>query len=281
MSNKNEDSKLKRELKSWGIVILVAIGLKLTVIEAYQIPTGSMEKTVLIGDFILGKKFTFGTRTPSWIGIPFTDIGFDIPYFRLPGFRSPESGDILIFKYPENTRLNYIKRCIGGPGQTVEIIDGQAVVDGQEFENPEFSQFTDDVLQKDYRESGIFPPTAGNRDNYGPIYVPAEGDTLFYGQTNPYIIKNVVELAGHEFKIRFNKMMIDNKEQDYYVVEQDHYFMMGDNRHNSFDSRYWGFVPFDYVLGNPLITYLSWNKNVHLYNFYKVIRWNRIGNIPQ
>jgi len=281
MSNKKEDSKFVREIKSWAVVILIAIGLKSTVVEAYQIPTGSMEKTVLIGDFILGKKFTFGTRTPSWIGIPFTRMGFDIPYFRLPRYRSPQSGDIIIFKYPLDTHLNYIKRCIGGPGQTVEIIEGQAYVDGKIFENPAHSQFTDRILPENYREKDIFPPGAGNRDNYGPIYVPAKGDTLRYGEDNVYLIQNAVKLAGHTFRVKFNKMVIDGRESDYYVVEQDHYFMMGDNRHNSSDSRYWGFVPFDYIMGNPLITYLSWNKGTRLYKLHKIIRWNRIGNIPK
>ena len=281
MSNNIQESTFKREVKSWAVVILIAIGLKSTVIEAYQIPTGSMEKTVLIGDFILGKKFPFGTRTPSWIGIPFTKIGFKVPYIRLPRFRSPKSGDIIIFKYPRDTSLNYIKRCIGGPAQTVEVRKGQAYVDGKIFKNPEYSQFTDQILPKTFREPQIFPPTAGNRDNFGPIYIPAENDTLFYKKDNIYIIKNVAELAGHTLKIRKGKMLIDNKSVEYYVVEQDHYFMMGDNRHNSSDSRYWGLVPFDYILGNPVITYLSWQRGTPLYKLHKIIRWNRIGNIPK
>jgi len=281
MKKNKEESKLIYELKSWAVVILIAVGLKSTVVEAYQIPTGSMEKTVMIGDFILGKKFTFGTRTPSWIGIPFTRIGFNIPYIRLPKFRTPQSGDIVIFKYPEDTHLNYIKRCIGAPGQTVEVREGQAYVDGKIFKNPEHSQFIDTMYPKTLREPMIFPPTAGNRDNYGPIYVPAKGDTLEMNKENIYIIKNVAELAGHKFQIRFNKMLIDGKEAEYYVVEQDHYFMMGDNRHNSSDSRYWGFVPFDYVMGNPLITYLSWDKHVKIIDVFHKIRWWRIGNIPK
>lgn len=281
MKARRRESAFVRELKSWGIVILIAIGLKSTVVEAYQIPTGSMEKTVLIGDFILGKKFTFGTRTPSWIGIPFTKIGFEIPYFRLPRFKSPKSGDVIIFKYPEDTSLNYIKRCIAGPGQTIEIIEGQAYVDDKIFANPPYSQFTSQLYRKDFRESDIFPPNAGNRDNYGPVYIPAEGDTLYFETENYYIIKNVAELAGHEVYNDEGIFHIDNEPAEYYVVEQDHYFMMGDNRHNSWDSRYWGFVPFDYVLGNPLITYLSWQRGVPFYRLNKFIRWNRIGYIPQ
>ena len=281
MKINRQESAFKREVKSWAVVILIALGLKATVIEAYQIPTGSMEKTVLIGDFILGKKFTFGTRTPSWIGIPFTKIGFHIPYLRLPKFRSPKSGDIIIFKYPEDTSLNYIKRCIAGPGQTVEIKNGQAYVDGKIFKNPKYSQFTDQILVDSFQERDIFPPTAGNRDNYGQVYVPAKGDSLYFQKNNFYIIKNVAELAGHKVTLRKGKMIIDNTPIDHYVVEQDHYFMMGDNRHNSWDSRYWGFVPYDYVLGNPLITYLSWQRGTPIHRLDKLIRWSRIGNIPR
>lgn len=281
MKAERKKSTLIRELKSWAVVILIAVGLKSTVVEAYQIPTGSMEKTVLIGDFILGKKFIFGTRTPSRIGIPFTKIGFNIPYIRLPRFKSPKSGDIMIFKYPVDPSLNYIKRCIGAPGQTVKIISGQVYVNDKIFPNPPYSQFSDRILPKTYRENDIFPPAAGNRDNYGPIYVPAKGDTLYYGKENFYVIKNVAELAGHQVSIEDGKMIIDNHRVDYYIAEQDHYFMMGDNRHNSWDSRYWGFVPFDYVLGNPLITYLSWKRGTPLYRLDKGIRWKRICNIPK
>ncbi len=144
------NDKVKNEIKSWAIVILIALALKATVIEAYQIPTGSMENTILVGDFILGKKFTYGTRTPSWIGIPWTKIGFNIPYFRLPGFRKPKQGDIVIFKYPLDTSLNYIKRCIAGPGQTLVIKEGHVYVDGEKFINPsvdpKLNKFVDQIV---------------------------------------------------------------------------------------------------------------------------------------
>jgi signal peptidase I len=277
-----KDSKLWREVKSWVIVILIALGLKATIIEAYQIPTGSMENTILIGDFILGNRFVFGVRTPDRIGIPWTKIGFKIPWFRLPGFRKPKQGDVIIFKYPEDPSLNYIKRCVAGPGQIVKIENRVLKVDGEVFQNPEHLKFINTTpYPQYYKDRDIFPAGAGNKDFYGPIHVPAKGDTLRPGITPTDIIKNVVELAGHKFITNPSKVIIDGKPYDYYVVEQDHYFMMGDNRDNSWDSRFWGFVPFNMVLGEGLIIYLSINKEIPLYRLWNKIRWKRIGRIVQ
>jgi len=277
---KSENSKFWQEVKSWGIVLLIAFGLKATIIEAYQIPTGSMENTILIGDFMLGKKFVYGTRTPDWIGIPWTRIGFHIPCYRLPSFKKPKQGEVVIFRFPKDTHLNYVKRCVAGPGQTVKVRSKILYVDGKVFKNPKHSQFISNVIcPSSWNNPEIFPRGAGNQDNYGPVYVPAKGDILYYGKVNPDIIRNVVGLGHHSFHVIRDKMYIDNKETDYYVVEQDHYFMMGDNRDNSYDSRFWGFVPFDLVLGEGLIIYLSWDKTMPLYRITKKIRWNRIGRI--
>ncbi len=274
------ESKFWHEVKSWGIVLLIALGLKATVIEAYQIPTGSMENTILIGDFILGKKFVYGARTPDWIGIPWTKIGFHIPWFRLPSFKKPKQGEVVIFKYPLDQSLNYIKRCVAGPGQTVQIINKVLYVDGKVFPNPEYSKFISNYIYPSaWKDPEIFPAGAGNKDNYGPVYVPAKGDTLWYGKTPNDVIENVVKYKKHTFNVYQNQMFIDGKPADYYVVEQDHYFMMGDNRDNSWDSRFWGFVPFDLIMGEGLVIYLSWDKSVPLYQLPHKIRWNRIGRL--
>jgi signal peptidase I len=277
---KKGESKFWQEVKSWGIVLLIALGLKATVIEAYQIPTGSMENTILIGDFILGKKFVYGTRTPDWIGIPYTKIGFHIPYFRLPGFKKPKQGDVIIFKYPLDQSLNYIKRCVAGPGQTIQIVNKVLYVDGKPFPNPKYSKF---IIEYTYpsawQDPEIFPQGAGNKDNYGPVRVPAQGDTLWFNQTPLDVIINCAKYKKHVVNVYQNQMYIDGKPADYYVVEQDHYFMMGDNRDNSWDSRFWGFVPFDLILGEGLIIYLSWDKSVPIYQITQKIRWNRIGRL--
>ncbi len=114
-------SKVLREIRSFAIIILIALSLRTTLVEAYIVPTGSMETTIRTGDFLIGNKFAYGMRTPDWIGIPYTDMGFDIPWTRFPSFKMPERGDVVIFKYPRDVFQKYVKRLIGGPGDTFEM----------------------------------------------------------------------------------------------------------------------------------------------------------------
>jgi signal peptidase I len=215
-------------------LIIMVFFIRVTTVEAFRIPTGSMENTLLVGDFLLVNKFIYGIRTPDWIGIPFTDVGFSVPSYRFPGTRKVQSGDIIVFKYPLDRSLNYIKRCVAAPGQTIEVRERQLYIDGKIFENPPESKFISrNPLSPNVHERGIYAPKGEqwNHDNYGPLKVP---DGM--------------------------------------------YFMMGDNRDNSADSRYWGFVPEEDIVGKALVIYFSFDKNTHLNEFYKFIRWNRIGD---
>jgi signal peptidase I len=238
-SQKPESHRRKSLFREWTeyivTLVLMVFFIRVTTAEAFRIPTGSMEDTLLVGDFLLVNKFVYGIRTPDWIGIPFTKVGFSIPWTRLPGTRKVQSGDIIVFKYPLDPNLNYIKRCIAGPGQTVEIVQRQLYVDGKLFPNPPRSKFTNSTpLPANVRERGIFAPPGAkwNHDNYGPLTVP-EGQ----------------------------------------------YFVMGDNRDNSADSRYWGFLREKDIVGQALVIYLSWNKNAPLHRFYEMIRWNRMARM--
>jgi len=280
-SNSNGDeNKFWQEIKSWVIIILIALGLKTTIIASYMVPTGSMENTIMTGDFLLGNQFVYGARTPTWIGIPWTRHGFRVPSVRLPRFKTPQPGDIVIFKYPVDPALNYVKRCIAGPGETVEIRDKVLYVDDHVYEDPEHAKYIRPIKYPSYwKEPGIFPYGGGNADHYGPIYVPAEGDTLWFGKVHDDILQDVVELARRKFEIRNNRMYVDGKMTDYYVVEQDHYFMIGDNRDNSLDSRYWGYVPDNLILGKAMVVFMSWDSSVPLYRFFQKIRWKRIGKV--
>jgi len=207
--------------------------IRTAAVEAYRIPSSSMEDTLLIGDFLMVNKFLYGVRTPDWIGIPFTKIGFDMPYTRLPGLREPERGDVIVFKYPRDPSQNYIKRCVGLPGDTLEIRDKILLINGVVSSDPPEAKYTDwRICPEDIKQREIYPPGSGNRDNYGPIIIP-EGQ----------------------------------------------YFMMGDNRDNSSDSRYWGFLPDDLILGKAVIIYFSWDKYVPFYRFYESIRWTRIASL--
>lgn len=216
-------------------LVIMVFFIRVTTVEAFRIPTGSMEDTMLVGDFLLVNKFVYGIRTPDWIGIPFTKIGVDIPSYHFPASRKITSGDIIVFKYPRNPELNYIKRCIAGPGQTVEIRQQKVYVDSVLMENPPKSKFSRDAIPPGVGERGMFGVPSGfmwNRDNFGPLVVP-----------------------------------------------EGHYFVMGDNRHNSEDSRFWGFVPEENVVGQALVIYFSFNKYVDLKHWYDLVRWNRIGHL--
>ena len=214
--------------------LIAALIIRQFLIQAYTIPTSSMEDTLLIGDFLLVNKFNYGMRTPDWIGIPYTKIGFDVPWFRFPALRQVKPYDVVVFRYPKDHSLDYIKRCIAKGGQTVEIVDKVVYVDGKRFPWPPHAKFVDPRIFK--RDEGhFFFPTfrnLGSRDNYGPITIP-----------------------------------------------KGKYWMMGDNRDNSADSRVWGFVDHSEIVGQGLIIYFSWNPWRPLWPIWKKIRWHRIFKI--
>jgi len=234
---KKADKKKKVEKKSKFreytdaiiFAVIAATILRIFVIQAFRIPTGSMEDSLLVGDFLLVNKFIYGVRTPDKIPL----INVKIPWVRLPGFKKPKKGDVVVFKYPRNPDQDYIKRCVAVGGDTIVIRNKQLYINGKIFENPPKLKYVDPSIyppgQKSY---DIEPSGAGNRDNYGPIVVPDK-----------------------------------------------HYFMMGDNRDNSLDSRYWGFLPEENVVGEALILYFSWDKTVPFFKLFKKIRWGRIGNL--
>ena len=276
MSKKEKQAKRSRNSSAFrGLmhIIVSVLILRATVIEAYNVPTGSMETTIKIGDFILGNKFIYGIRTPDWIGIPWTNFGFSVPYYRLPGFEQPKTGDVVIFRYPNDKwpgiqigphdpSLNYIKRCIAGPGQTMEIIEKDVFIDGVQFDLPEHGRASKlNVYDDEYAERMIFPRGIGNRDYFGPLHIPAAGDTLLFNKVNLDHAVNVISLEGHEVRpSNSGQLKIDGENADHYICEQNHYFMMGDNRDNSHDSRYWGLVPESNIIGEAILTYLSWEQ---------------------
>jgi len=168
------------------IAVLLALVIRTFVVQAFKIPSSSMEKTLLIGDHLLVNKFIYGTH------IPFTDN-------EILRLRDPKRGDIIVFKYPLNTRRDFIKRCVGVPGDTIEIKDKVLLVNGYAQDEPY-------VI---HRDLDLYPRATGNpRDNFGPVTVPPNA-----------------------------------------------YFMMGDNRDYSADSRFWGFLPHKLIKGKAWAIY--------------------------
>ncbi len=270
----SKQSTLARELKSIGVIVLIALGLRATVVEAYIVPTGSMEKTIMVGDFLIGNKFLFGMRTPDRIGIPYTTIGFDIPWVRLPAYRQPKGGDVIIFKYPHNPLEKYVKRLVAGPGQTIQIVNQEVLVDGEVFFHPEHMQYVGrQPKPAGWSDPNIFPRGNGNKDYFGSVRIPARGDTLS-ALTDRDILWYVATMDGHQIHLQGSMTILDGEPITYYLVEQDYYFMMGDNRDQSFDSRFWGFVPHDNILGEALFVYFSINMKR-----FPFVTWERIKRI--
>lgn len=263
--------------------IIVALVLKIFVIEAYRIPSGSMENTLIVGDMLLVNKFIYGATTPR--NVPFTDIR--IPYFRFPAIDAPERGDVVVFDFPGTLNekqppeiTNYIKRLIGEPGDTIQIKDKVLSVNGLEFPNPPDVKFDTEITK--LPNTNIFPPGSGwNDDNYGPIIVPKKDDVIEVTPGNFDTWRMFIIREGHSIRVSADrKIFIDEKETQEYRVEKNYYFMMGDNRNNSTDSRMWGFLSEDNIIGEAMVIYWSWNPDIPMDQFSRKIesiQWDRIA----
>jgi signal peptidase I len=275
-------------LETIGLTILIALFLKVFVIEAYRIPTESMENTLLAGDFLLVNKFIYGAKTPRYI--PFTDIR--IPYLSFPSLASPAYGDVVVFEFPRSPldserqeTVNFVKRLVAMPGDTVQIIRKEVFVNGRKvFEPPHSIINTDRTQPMGYRDSRIFPRNSPfNSDNYGPVIVPAAGQVLHLNDEPRNEWLEVLAQEGQ--RVSFDpqgRVLLNGDVAETYRIKNDYYFVMGDNRDNSLDSRFWGFVPDELIIGEALMVYWSWDENLvkrGIMDRIKSIRWSRIGTI--
>ncbi len=371
------------------------------VMQPYNIPTSSLEKTLLVGDFLFVSKFHYGARTPMTAvsfpmvhdTIPKTKIKSYLskpqyPYFRLPGFSKIKRSDIVVFSWPVDTvnafqqygdgkyyykpidkKSNYVKRCVGIPGDKLSIIDGKVFANGETLKLPTkakpqysyrvsgkgqgfslealykylditdgiqyvsvdsrsgqlygrmskyirgasqtkiksangeyvFSSVTEEAANKLKRhknvksitriispkgegEASIFPnngTSTWNRDQIQDLYIPKKGATIDINASNIDLYKRLIEVyEGSEMGIQNklnvsgNQVSLNSQPLTTYTFKQDYYWMMGDNRHNSEDSRYWGFVPENHIVGKPVFLFMSWDANAK--GIMNKIRWDRI-----
>jgi len=383
----------KGVVREWVDAIIFAVVaatiIRTFFIEAYTIPTSSMEGTLLRGDFLFVSKVSYGPRVPMTpLSFPFVHHTLPLsstkksylewiklPYYRYCGLGDIERYDAVVFNYPDGDTLsqvyqsndsyyslirqfgrrdvwtnkrkygdiitrpvdkreNYIKRCIGLPGDSLQIIDQVVYINGKALENPEYAQYSYQVVTDGSRLSqrlidriGIYeliqtanpsvsyaymnessatelaeipivksvtrlthpannpedvkrifpynPKYGWSVDNFGPVYIPRAGATVDINPDNIDLYRRVIHAyEGHDLQVKDGKVYIDGEERDSYTFEMNYYFMMGDNRHNSADSRYWGFVPEDHIVGKAVFVWLSLDPDKSW--FQGKIRWDKL-----
>jgi len=409
-TNKGADT-----VSSLLFAIVVATLVHTYVMQPFTIPTGSLEKTLLVGDFLFVSKNHFGARTPmTTVAMPMVHDTIplinkksylnkpQLPYFRFPAFEKVEKNDIVVFNWPVDTvykffdrserkahkpidkKSNYVKRCVGIPGDVLTIKDGFVFIDGKELilsdrakpqyqhtvyasngisggllnttgstdftrsfnvkfsnqqqidaitpyamgssANPdgsyniitryngipqsviqntglyaeEISQKKADInltlagaqLLRDNKSidsvvryidkiptgTSVFPQdTRWTGDNFGPITIPKAGATVELNKQTLPLYKRIIDTyEANDLKVNGDEIRINGEITNKYTFKQDYYWMMGDNRHRSEDSRYWGFVPEDHIVGKPVFIWMSLDPNVPWSKAFDKIRWERL-----
>lgn len=286
--SKTPTARFLEFLKNLLFAAIAALLIKSFLIETSRVPTGSMEKTILVGDFLFVNKFIYGSSSPR--NIPFTNIA--LPYFQLPAISEPERGEIVVFEYPgDRDELfpreisNYVKRCVAIPGDTIQIINKVVFINSEEADIPPNIQYLKPKPQSlDYSNPYIFPKGSGwNEDNYGPYVIPKKGDRVNLTLANVEWWRTIIdrESGKRVVGIKDGAVTINGDKVDSYTIKKDYYFMMGDNRDDSADSRFWGLVPRDLIIGEALMIYWSWNPNIPFSDFFNLIGSIRIGRLAK
>lgn len=255
--------KIIAQVKEFVIVFGGFILLNNFVIASFLVPTGSMENEVMTGDFLMVNKFIYGASSPR--NIMFTDIR--LPWFKLPAFKDVHRGDVIVFEFPgmrdevkSPSFTYYLKRCIAIAGDTLQIVNRVVYVNGKQAPIPKNMKFNSmEIKPPGYVDDRIFPPGAPyNEDNYGPIVIPKKGMSMTITPENFHMWETFIKRDGHHPELTAdNTVLIDGKKTNTYIVSKDYAFGMGDNRDNSLDSRYWGFVPMENIVGTPMFVYFS------------------------
>ena len=418
---KEAENPVTRTVMSWVDAIVFALVavyfVNIYFFQNYTIPSSSLEKSLLVGDYLFVSKMSYGPRKPQTpLSMPLTQHTMPLvgcksyiewpqwDYERVPGGRV-QLNDIVVFNYPagdtvtvnpeyqnmdfyaiaygiggqqymqlhggyplldsltrqqqrdffaelyamgrqyidQNSQMfggvmsrpvdrreNYVKRCVGLPGQTLQIKDHVVYLDGKPNKEPDnvqydyFVRLKQDIPDELVRELGIsqedlaslsetgtmpltqrayerlktctdivdsiaydstnsvpdglYPLnawTGWTRDNYGPVWIPAKGESVKLTMDNIAVYERPIRVYEHnDLEVKDGKIFINGKQADSYTFKMDYYWMQGDNRHNSADSRYWGFVPEDHIVGKPILIWLSLDKDRGWFDGH--VRWNRL-----
>jgi signal peptidase I len=366
------ENKASGTVSSLIFAIIVATLVHTYFIQPYTIPTSSLEKSLLVGDFLFVSKVNYGARIPlTTIALPMVHDSIPLtkrksylnwpllPYLRLPAIEAIKRTDIVVFNWPVDTvhyffeakgnpgvikpidkKSNYVKRCVGTPGDSLSIKDGIVYIDGEILQLPErakpqfsYSVAIDKTIPIDFEyllkdmdvtdaagfanesrdtlffsaltaasaqrlqnvpgitavtrristgtDMGIFPHNKKwNQDNFGPIYIPKKGKTVALTvESLPFYKRIITEYEkndngeNNDLKVTGTEIRLNGNVISTYTFKQNYYWMMGDNRHNSEDSRYWGYVPENHIVGKPVFIWMSWDTNGKGLN---KIRWDRV-----
>jgi signal peptidase I len=264
---------MKNKIVFLAMTTLMALVVKSYILDAYKIPTASMERTLLVGDCIFVNKFIYGLQLPDWL-----PVAQAATRTHVLGLSAVGRGDVIVFEFPgERDEVfaprgkYFVKRCIGLPGDTVSITGGIVVVNGDTAVctiAPASHGFIPHQAHPD-----IFPRGAAfNPDYYGPIVVPHRGAVLPLNAATIGPWYTFIAREGHTVDTTDAVVTIDGRPASSYTVQRDYLFVLGDNRDNSADSRFWGFVPADNVVGQVVMVY--WSTDAE-----RKIRWPRIGTL--
>ncbi len=340
-----------KRLFIWLLALtLTVVILRNFVGETYFIPSTSMEDELVAGDFIWVNKIAYGPRFPqTLLAIPFTKnklpfsetlpsylTWIEFPYMRLPGYRKIERNDIIVFNFPDedgapvDKKANFVKRCIGLPGDTLDISDKAVLINKKAAASPPKAKYSYEVyatvdslatylnrilnvtegglvssdnkyrfllteaeadsiskmsnilsvarVSVEYATTDMFPGgrfSFWNKDNYGPIIIPKKGATIKLNKDSLLLYERIITVyEKHKMNISNDSVFIDGKYASTYTFKMNYYFMMGDNRDNSDDSRYWGFVPEDHIIGKASFILLSLKESTGK-SYWKGINWKR------
>jgi signal peptidase I len=366
-NNKPKKSVAREWLDSLLFAVVVATFIRWISMEAFTIPTSSMENSLLVGDFLFVSKLHYGARTPKTLlqiplshqriwgtNIPSYLDWIQVPQFRLPGFSEIKRGDAIVFNYPHDEypidlKTYWVKRCVALAGDKFELKDGQISINGQLQTNPPEMQTSylvnckknETINDRVFRSLNISeriegqngkymvqtsPKTAEklkalpfvesvvgnlapkdsveqygaaftnsplyrwNKDNISGFTVPKAGETVQIDKQTMPLYRTIIEkFEGNEsVKVTDDAITINGVAITSYKFKQNYYFMMGDNRHNSLDSRFWGFVPEDHILGKALFIWMSMEQYPQQGDYSRIapeggifsrIRWNRLFTV--
>jgi signal peptidase I len=261
---------LYRFSSSWVGTIVIVLFLIFFVVQSFVIPSGSMKRTMQIGDFLFAKKFSYGISIPRlpWIEIPL------VPDFNNNGHliegKKPQREDIVIFRFPENPKIHYVKRCVATGGDELIYINEHLFLHFSEGDEYIKSNYP---VEKIYHFNDRLWVDNPYKEKYPGIqYAPGVQGNIFgllLANTDridmsPIYVKNLESPVYHNAEGKKINAL-------YKKIPKDEYYMIGDNRDNSNDSRFWGTVPYSLVVGKPWFIYFSWDNET------KKVRWDRVG----